>query len=265
MKKETIKYWRVWKQLMKNATNSYLSNRIDSLFYFFGKVVRFVFFFILIVSLFRFTSSIAGYSKQEVIIFFLTFNLVDVIAQAIFRGIYTFSDEIKRGNFDFVLSKPINPLFYSMNKLADILDFVFLIPIVVLLLHFLMIIGVAITPVGALLYCGLFFVSLIIVSSIHILTAAASILMVENENLIWVYRESMTIGRFPPELFSLPIQFVFTFCLPVIIMIGFPVKALLGLLSWKMVLVALIYSIVLLSLSIFLWQKGLEKYSSASS
>jgi len=57
------KYVRIWKQLSSLAIGSYLSNRIDSAAYFAGKVVRFGFFLLLIISIFSFTDNLAGYTK----------------------------------------------------------------------------------------------------------------------------------------------------------------------------------------------------------
>src|SRR4030042_2305193 len=120
------KYCKIYLQLVNCAFSSYLSNRIDSLCYFLGKIARFLLFLLLIISIFQFTETIAGYGMYEVILFFLTFNFIDIAAQFLFRGVYTFKHSIILGNFDYVLSKPVSALFYIMNKSVDILDLSFL-------------------------------------------------------------------------------------------------------------------------------------------
>jgi len=129
------KYFNVWKQLSICAIGSYLSNRVNIVTYGIGKIIRFAFLLIFIFSLFRFTDTFAGYSHYQVILFFLTFNLIDTIAQALFRGIYTFKDDVRKGNFDYVLSKPIHPLFYALTKMTDIIDITLLIPLVALIVR----------------------------------------------------------------------------------------------------------------------------------
>src|SRR4030042_4708591 len=116
------KYFRIWKQLLILAAGSYLSNRIEYGSYFLGKILRFSFFFIMILSIFNRTQSLAGYTKYQVIIFFLTAFFTDSIGQAFFRGIYLFRQDVQRANFDYVISKPVNPLFYIMSRMTDILD-----------------------------------------------------------------------------------------------------------------------------------------------
>jgi ABC-2 type transport system permease protein len=259
------KYFKIWKQLSALAIGTYLSNRVDSLSFFLGKLVRFGFFWLFIVSIFNFTDLMAGYNKYEVLLFFLIFNLADVLPQAFFRGIYLFRNDIRLGSFDFVLSKPVNPLFYSMTRLTDILDSLFLVPIIALIIFVLAKLSYAITLGPLLLFLLLFLAGQLIVASFHVLSAVITVYTTESENFIWLYRDMLIIGRFPPEVFSGTIQLIFTFAAPAIIMIGFPVKALLGSLSLPWVMVALLYAAGFAAGSYWLWQRALKHYQSASS
>lgn len=259
------KYFRIWKQLSSLAIGSYLSNWIDSGAYFVGKCIRFGFFLLLIISIFRFTDSLAGYSKYEVVLFFLTFNLIDVFAQALFRGIYAFRYDIQRGNFDFVLSKPVNPLFYSLSRMTDILDIAFLVPIAALIVYAISRLPNPPDVSGIMLYSAFVLVGMVIALGIHIISASVTIWKIESENFIWLYRETMTIGRFPPEIFSSVIQLIFTFIVPIITITAFPVKAALHILDWRWMVFALCYGGAFFGLSVLLWRASLKKYSSASS
>lgn len=257
------KYIRVWLQLTKNAFTSILSNRIDGVSYTLGKLVRFGFFLLLIQSIFIQRNDFLGYSKEETFLFFLTYNLVDVLGTAFFRGIYVFKHDISRGNFDTLLIKPINPLFYILSRLTDILDFIFLIPIVFLLIQTILHIGSTIPHI--MLYILFVFVSMLIVLAIHVVTAALTIRNTESDNVIWLYRETMTLGRFPPEIFPPLVQFVFTFIIPIVVVVAFPTKILLGKLPPDIALTAIATGIVFFILSIQFWKKSIKKYSSASS
>jgi ABC-2 type transport system permease protein len=259
------KYIRVWRQLTNCAVSSYLTNRIDSATYFIGKLIRFGFFILLIFSIFRFTDNLAGYGKYEVLLFFLTFNLLDVASQSLLRGIYMFKEDVRRGNFDYVISKPVNSLFYSLTKLTDILDLIFLIPVIAILIFTFWKLQMAITFLNLALYLFLVFTGLLIILGIHIISASITVWTEESENFIWLYRDTMSIGRFPPEIFSAPVQIIFTFVLPIIIIVGFPAKALLGVLSWPWIIFACIYAIAFFALSVLFWKWSLKKYSSASS
>lgn len=259
------KYYKVWKQLSNCAISSYLSNRIDSSCYFAGKIIRFAFFLLLIFSIFKFTDTMAGYGKYEVILFFLTFNLMDTLPQAFFRGIYHFKNDVRKGDFDYVISKPVNPLFYSLARMTDILDIIFLLPIIILIIYAVIKLGIAPIFINLLFYCLFIALGMIIILGIHILSACITIWTMESENFIWFYRESMTIGRFPPEIYSPAVQFIFTYIMPIIIIAAFPTKILLGLLTFKAGIIAFVVAILFFIVSVSLWNVSLKHYSSASS
>ena len=259
-----MKYVRVWVQLVHCAFSSYASNRIDAGSYFLGKLIRFGFFWLFFISLFHYTDSFAGYTKWETLLFFVTFNLVDVLGQALFRGIYLFRNDIRKGNFDCILVKPLNSLFYILSRLTDILDILFLAPLGVALWY----VVIHLPPLPAasfFLYALFLFVGLVIVLGIHVLSAALTIWSMESEGMIWFYRDATAIGRFPPEIFSKPIQFVFTFCLPIIVMVAFPVKMMLGALPLFWAMMGCIIALVFLIGALVSWRVSVRRYSSASS
>jgi ABC-2 type transport system permease protein len=259
------KYIRIWKQLSSLAIGSYWSNRIDSAAYLAGKLVRFGFFLLLIISLFSFTDNLAGYSKYEVVLFFLTFNLLDVSAQALFRGIYAFRADIQRGNFDFVLSKPVNPLFYSLSRMTDILDIILIAPIIALIVCVMGKLPEPPDMVHVFLYAVLVMAGMVIILGIHIISASVAIWKIESENFIWLYREAMTIGRFPPEVYSPTVRSLFTYVIPIIIAVAFPVKVLLHDLDWRWTIFTMLYAAAFFGFSLIMWKAGLKAYSSASS
>lgn len=259
-----MKHLRIWIKLTKNAFSSFLSNRLDSVSYLLGKLLRFGFFLILIHSLFEHTSTLAGYTREQTLIFFLTFNVVDVLTSAFFRGIYFFKSDVLRGAFDGVLTKPVNALFYSLSRLTDLLDFIFLLPIVFLLIKNIVALP-QVTFVQVFSYILLLFFGLIIATSIHIFSAAISLRTAESDNVIWLYREVVALGRFPPEILSSQLQIIFTYFLPVIVIVAFPVKALFGTLPLWSFFVSPLLTLLFLGFSIILWRHSLRFYSSASS
>lgn len=259
------KYIKIYLQLVNCAFSSYLSNRIDSLGFFLGKIVRFVLFITLLVSIFRFTDNLAGYGIYETILFFLSFNFIDVGAQFLFRGVYFLKKDIIYGQFDYVLSKSVNKLFYTMSRLVDVLDLIFLLLIGAGIIYVFEKLGNKITFHGAMFLILLLVNSMVLIFAIHATIAALSIRYFESENLIWLYRESMTFGRMPPEIYSGTIQFIFTFLMPVFIMVAFPIKSMLGLLDIKMLIFAIFLSLIGVVFAIWLWENSLDYYSSASS
>ncbi len=260
-----MKHIKVWRQLVSCSFGSFASNRIDSFSYLTGKLMRFGFFWLFITSVFRFTPSFVGYTKQEVLLFFLTFNFVDVLAQIFFRGIYLFTSDVRKGNFDFVLAKPVNPLFFILSRLIDILDFVFLFPIMGCLVYVVMQLPYALSAGSFFWYFAYIVLGLVIILGIHIFTASIAIWTEESEHVIWLYREGMTIGRFPPDMLPGSLQFLFTYVIPIIVVVSYPTKALLGELGYIHGMIAVLIACGFLGVSLVFWKKALRAYSSASS
>jgi ABC-2 type transport system permease protein len=190
---------------------------------------------------------------------------MDVLGQAFFRGIYGFQGLVRSGGFDYILSKPVSPLFYCLTRSTDVLDLLFLIPIIALIAFTITKVPIAVSAAHILLYVLFIILGMIIVLGLHIITACISIRTLESENVIWLYRETMTLGRFPPEIFSPFIQAIFTFVFPIIIIVAFPTKILLGLLQWHWILFTIIYTVIFFTISLWLWDNSLKHYSSASS
>ena len=259
------KYFRVWKQLAKLATESYMSNRIEYGSYFLGKIIRFAFLFLMIFAIFGHTQVIAGYSKYQVIAFFLTTYLVDTLGQSAFRGVYLFRDDVRKGNFDYIISKPINSLFFVMSRLPDILDMIFLLPLAIFIIFTFSKLNIFQDPIYILFYLLFLILSTMIITAFHIISVSLTVWTMESESFIWVLRNATFIGLFPPEVYSGAVQVFFTIFVPVIVMFAFPVKALMGMMTFEMASVAFGIATVFFGGSLLLWNASLKSYSSASS
>lgn len=259
------RYFRIWKKLASCAIQSTLSNRLDSLGYLLGKLVRFGFFWLLIVSIFHHTTSIVGFSKYEVLLFYVTYNLMDVLPQIMFRGIYWFHNDVFYGNFDFTLIRPAKPLFYTMSRFVDLLDLLFLFPILGLFCYVIIKLSASLSFVNIFLYILFLIISLLIVAALHIIYAALIVRVLRAGDFIWFYRGAMSAGSFPPEVLPSLFRVFFTFVMPVVLIVAFPAKAMLGLLSFEWGLIGILYSILLFIFALWFWGKSLRFYSSASS
>lgn len=245
------------------TASTLLSNRIDFVTFLSGKIIRFLFFLALIFSLFVNTSSFLGYNKWEFVLVFLTFNLVDLFTQIFFRGVYFFPEQVLKGNFDYSLVKPMNPLFAALGRL-DPLDTIFVTPIIGLTVYTIIQIP-GITFLNLIFYIAFLVFGVMISTSFHILSAASTIHSPDNNGFIWAYREIFGMSRFPEETFSGLLRTFFTFVIPAFIIATYPVKILLGKLEWQFAVLAILYSIIFLGISLLIWHLSLKKYSSASS
>lgn len=259
------KYLRVWLKLTAYSFNIDLSNRFTAVFAITGKVLRFLFFLGFLFLLVGRTKNLAGYSLHQAVFFFLTFNLIDILVQFFLRGVYHFRGQIITGNFDLVLTKPINPLFRSLSERTDIYDLITLIVLIIYMIIFLAKGYITVTLGGTILYLLLIISSFILGLAFHIAVLAIGVLTTEVDNILWIYRDLAGMGRIPIDVYREPLRTVLTVVIPVAVLVTFPAKALMGLLSWQWMIFSFVISGIFLFLSLKFWHFALKRYSSASS
>lgn len=257
--KDLLKNLKIFFLLSIFSLRSTLDHRTGVIIFLFGKILRFLFYFGFIFLIFSQTKFLKGYQINQVIIIYLTFNLIDTITQILFREVYRFRPLIISGNFDLILIKPYFPLFRVLLGGIDFLDLFLLFPYILILSFFL----VSYSSSFILYYSLLVINSLIIATALHILVLALGILFTSVDHAIMIYRDITSFGRFPFEIYRKSLRDFLTFVLPIGVMFAFPPKALFGLLSKKMIIFAFVISLSLLFVSLKIWDWALKKYQGA--
>lgn len=150
------------------------------------------FFVIFLLALFSRIGTLAQYSVMQMIFFFVTFNLIDTATQLFFHEVYRFRQLVVSGDFDLVLTKPVNPLFRALAGGADPLDLFLLIPYMGALVY----VGSQfpnITPLSVGLYLLLVANGFLIATGFHILVLALAVVTTEIDHAIMIYRDLISM------------------------------------------------------------------------
>jgi len=263
--KRTIHLIMVWRKIALLSLQDQTLTVWSACLFVFGKIVKFILFFIFLFSVMGQAHSLAGYSREEVIVFFLVFNIIDISTQALFRGVYNFRQDIVWGTFDYQLLKPLPTFFKPIFGLTDVFDVVTLVPLWGGFIYFLFKNNVVENPLFYLLFVMTIFVSFVVAFSFHLLVVSIGVISTEVDHLIWVYRDLIGMGRFPTDIYPKIIRGGLTFFVPVVILVTIPAKGLMGLLSFQTVMICLGVSIPFLIFSLWFWKWALGQYTSASS
>lgn len=259
-----LKYYsKIWWLLTRDSFSVVLGQKVALLFFLIGKLIRFGFFVGFLYFLVKGTNGFLGYNSNQIIFFFLIFNLVDVLAQFFFREVYRFRPKIVTGDFDLTLVKPANALFMSLLGGADIIDFITIPPLLFAVYY----VGNLLHPNFSQIFIFLVLTlnGFLIATAFHIAVLALAIISLEIDHTIMIYRDLTSFGRFPVDIYKQPLQGILTYLIPVGIMITFPAKALMGLMSIGGIITSLIVGIVVILISFRFWNFALKKYASASS
>lgn len=259
------RYWRFWFRLAQNSFQETFVNRVTNLLFMTGKAVRLGFSMLFLLAIQHTLTSFGAYTTSQLLIFFVTYQLIDVTSQALFRGVYAFTNSVRRGEFDLALVKPINPLFQALMGIPDANDVLFLLPLITTVGFLIHQAGIEVTLIGALQYGILLFNGLLIATALHILILAFGILTMDVDGIMWLYRDFMYLGQLPVDAYKQPVRTLLSTIIPIGVMITIPAKQLLGLISFGPSLAFFAVGISAVGISVLAWKVALKRYSSASS
>lgn len=258
------RHWRVWLRMAVMSFYAQMSYGLGSLGFLAGKVVRLVFFFAYIVAIFKHTNSLVGYTLAETVLFFLTYNVIDITVMVFLRGVYSAKRTVEDGDLDYYLIQPCSPLFRMTSGYVDFIDILTMLPVLVLFaMTWPKLPGIG--PLQLAFYLLLILNGIAIAFAMHIVVAALAVWTQELENAIWIYRDLMFLGRFPVDIYSAPMRWALVILVPIGVMTSFPAKALLGLLSSRWISYSIGVGTLSMAASIWFWHQALKRYTSVSS
>ena len=228
--------------------------------FFVSKLLKYGLFLVFLFLLMSGVKNLGGYSREQIIIFYLVFNLIDTLGQLLFREVYYFRPLVISGNFDMVLTKPFNPLIRVLLGGPDLIDTGVFVILVGVLSNF-----VRLDSFLIFYFVLMLINSLLITAAFYISILAIGILTLSVDHLIMIYRDLSSLMRIPVDIFTNPLWTLLTFIIPIGIMFTFPAKVLFGLLSWQLILFSFLFGVVSLFLSLKFWNYSLRQYQSASS
>jgi ABC-2 type transport system permease protein len=244
----------------------------------FGWVMMNVGFYLLI---FQYTSQIGAgsseggaWDKHQFFVFISTSMFINSIVQMFFMtNADEFSELIRTGGLDFALLKPIDTQFLiSLRKIewASLANFLVAASLMIYALP--RVEGFQLTIWQVVLYPLYLAAGVVILYSLTIVLAAASVWLGRNTSIydFWFY--ITTFSRYPMEIYSGPIglwiQRAFTFVLPILIVVNVPARMLAKPLQREYAYLA-VFAILATAASFiasrWIFQRALLSYRSASS
>jgi ABC-2 type transport system permease protein len=231
---------------------------------------------------FTHTQQITDWDKYEFFVFIATTWLVNSLVQTFFMSnMEEFSELIRTGNLDFALLKPIDTQFLvSLHKIdwSSLIDFLagcVLLGLSVVRLMHRPDNPLALSPLAILLYMFYVLCGVAILYSLMISLAATSIWLGRNQTLydFWFYITNFS--RYPMEIYrgpwGDPLRWLFTFIVPVLIVVNVPARVMAqplfpkSSLGWQLALFAVLATVASLAASRWLFRQAVLRYRSASS
>lgn len=172
--------------------------------------------------------------------------------------------EIWTGTYDFTLLRPVDQQFLISFRHWRIFALVDLALALGVLVYALVLLGTNLT-IGML--AGFLLTLLAGVTLLYAALLAFSALVFWNPGFLftWVINDLFQLARYPVGLYPGWLRLVLTWIIPVGLMTTIPAQALVGTLSAWMLILTLAFTAGAFLLATWLFRRGLEKYTSASS
>jgi ABC-2 type transport system permease protein len=99
--------------------------------------------------------------------------------------------------------------------------------------------------------------------SLIVIVSSLSFLVVKSWGLFSLLWRTIDFVRYPLDIYSLPLRYLFTFFLPLGLASFYPAKALMGEVGWLFVGEMVLVVGAFFGLSLVLWHFAMKKYTSA--
>lgn len=249
-----------WVREAVYRTNFLTTLLVDSIWI----VIEFILFSVIYANV----TTLAGWNKEQVFFFLGVFFSSDSLFSILFtRNFWQFSDLVNKGELDILLTKPVSALFLAITRWINITGFLNLV-------LGLAIMGVYAKPAG---FIGVEHPIYWLAVPVWLCIGLLAQLVLRFFSCIWVfwterswaisylYYQLYQFATRPDSLYPLLIRYGIMTVLPFAFIGSVPARALLhGLNLHEYVIMALSLGGFTL-LNLWLWQKGLKRYQSASS
>ncbi len=260
------RYIRLYFHFLRFSFSKAMEFRLDFSFRIIMDIIYYTVNILFFKVIYLHTPMLAGWNENQMMIFVSGYLLVDAINMTIFStNMWWLPYYINKGELDYYLIRPVSPLFFLSLKEFSANSF----------LNLMMAIGFFTYSLNQ--YTGpfdtldifLYVLFLLNGSMIYFCTQMLMILPV-----FWTHSARGFVDLFyslglamerPDRIYKGWLRVLFTFILPFAVIASFPARFFLEPFDWKLFVHTAVVTVFIWSLMLFVWKKGLQNYSSASS
>lgn len=212
-------------------------------------------------SIFLFSDTLAGWSRNEILLIYAIFQLPRGIDHLLTDNIWLISSHIRQGTFDKYLTKPINVLYHIIIERFQFEALGEIIVGISLLAYLLPTLQIH-TDLSSILATILLIISgSVIYTSIKLITATVAFWIRDSQTLMVVVYDLSSFVKNPLAIFPKAIQLIFTYLIPFAFTSYYPSAILLGKEApWPIGIVGVLAALVLWMAAYQFWMFGLKHY-----
>lgn len=271
----TARYFRLLKAFARFGLLNEMAFRSNFLIKLLVEVVWLAMMLVFYGTVFRQTTHIAGWGHYQFLCFLgCYFALEGVIETFFLANCNQFSDLVRTGDLDLYLIKPIDEQFLISCRKIDWSTAPNILMGLGLIGIGLAKMGQPIRPLDVAFFFLFFFCGVALAYSFLLMLMSTAVWLVRNQSLMELWWLCTTLMRYPRTIFrgpvGSPLKWIFTFILPVLLVVNIPAETLADKLKDTETLVVtlsftVVATVVLLWVSRRFFRFALRSYRSASS
>lgn len=259
-------YLKVYKKIISNSITREMMFRANFFVDIFFAVIWLFVVILVIELLFGYTKSIAGWPKADVYLLSFVWFLFEETAGFGWKNIKVFSEKVRLGGLDILLTKPIDSQFIitlGAPKVKKIAEAAIIIIIYVLIFKFR--VQVDVRWIHLPMFLILFASGLVIDYSIRLILNIFNIWFISLDNVNALWEGFINIAQYPISIFTKALKIIFLTFLPIGLLANVPTLALLGEYKLHLLLLSVSCALFFFLSARFFWIFAIKRYSSASS
>lgn len=257
-------YFSVYKKFVSTSVSEATSFRTSFILMVFMDMFFFLSALLTVDFIYDHVATIGDWKRPQ-LMFFISFMLcVDHLHMLLLsHSFWRFSDDLKTGNLDFTLLRPLSSIFIVFLRYFKPSS----IPNSFLTTGTMIYFGMenGFTFFQWLMLPFLIILAFILLALLEFVISCAMFWLVEGLGINFLRMQMQQVSRWPDFIYGYFTKKLLTFALPVLLIGSGPVHFLFNPSHWEWIVGLIVACILTYKVLIYIWNKGLDHYDSASS
>jgi ABC-2 type transport system permease protein len=216
--------------------------------------------------IYNYIPDIAGWSFNELLLIYGLFQIPRGIDHLFTDNLWMVSNMVRKGTFDQILTRPLNPLFHVVAQRFQIEAFGELLLGIGILLYVFPMLGIQLVPLQLLILVVFILIGSFIYTAIKLFATTLSFWFKNSFPIMVTIYDMALFTQRPLAIYPLAMQFLLSYIIPFAFTAYFPAVYLLrDVQVWTLLLQAFAVTVTILILSYRFWLLGISHYESAGS
>jgi len=260
-----IKYLGLLKAFLYASAAAELEYRMNILLRILGDIIWYLTQIILFEIIYANTNNIAGWTLDETRVFLGIIFVADAVYMIFFHeNINIFSEKVRKGDLDLLLTKPVESQFFISLQLVSVTY----IPNLMIALGWLF---WSYSKLPDISYWNLLWLlllvpcSTLVVYATRFMFATSALFLTRAENVQHLWFQMYKLGHRPDSVYPMWLRYLLVSAIPMAMVASLPARVVVKNESPWLALWAILITTLFLYASHLYWQYGLKNYTSASS